>query len=46
MARFDLGDTIIRYGEVRFPVIGPSFTVPGVTRHNLQISSGIGFRFR
>jgi hypothetical protein len=44
MARFDVGDTIIRYGEIRFPAI-PSFTVPSVTRHNLQVSSGIGFRF-
>ena len=42
MARFDVGDTIIRYGEIRF---APSFTVPSVTRHNLQVSSGIGFRF-
>ena len=45
MARFDVGDTIIRYGEIRFPEFGPSFTVPSVTRHNLQVSSGIGFRF-
>jgi len=45
MARFDVGDTIIRYGEIRFPGIAPSFTVPSVTRHNLQVSSGIGFRF-
>lgn len=43
MARFDVGDTIIRYGEIRFP--GIPFTVPSVTRHNLQVSSGIGFRF-
>ena len=45
MARFDVGDTIIRYGEIRFPGLPPSFTVPSVTRHNLQVSSGIGFRF-
>ena len=45
MARFDVGDTIIRYGEIRFPGLAPAFTVPSVTRHNLQISSGIGFRF-
>ena len=45
MARFDVGDTIIRYGEIRVPGAPPSFTVPGVTRHNLQVSSGIGFRF-
>jgi hypothetical protein len=45
MARFDVGDTIIRYGEIEFPGLSPSFTVPSVTRHNLQVSSGIGFRF-
>lgn len=45
MARFDVGDTIIRYSEIRFPGAPPSFTVPSVTRHNLQVSSGIGFRF-
>ena len=46
MARFDVGDTIIRYGEIRPPGIAPpSFTIPAETRHNLQVSSGIGFRF-
>ena len=35
MARFDVGDTIIRYGEIRFPGLPPSFTAPSVTRHNL-----------
>ena len=40
-----VGDTIIRYGEIRFPGLPESFTVPGVTRHNLSTSSGIGFRF-
>ncbi|HEX5873077.1 MAG TPA: hypothetical protein VFY60_00430 [Pyrinomonadaceae bacterium] len=45
MARFDVGDTIIRYGEIHFPGLPSSFTVPSVTRHNLQVSSGIGFRF-
>lgn len=45
MARFDVGDTIIHYGEIRFPGLDPSFTAPSVTRHNLQVSSGIGFRF-
>lgn len=45
IARFDVGDTIIRYSEIRFPALPVSFTVPGVTRHNLQVSSGIGFRF-
>lgn len=45
LARFDAGDTIIRYGEIRFPGLTPPFTVPSVTRHNLQVSSGVGFRF-
>ncbi|HEU4794816.1 MAG TPA: outer membrane beta-barrel protein [Pyrinomonadaceae bacterium] len=45
LARFDVGDTIIRYGEIEFAGFPPSFTVPSVTRHNLQVSTGIGFRF-
>lgn len=54
-ARFDGGDTIIRYPERRFN----SFTIdpvtlvatpitsirPGETRHNFQFSAGIGIRF-
>ena len=43
MARFDVGDTIIRYPEIRFP--GSTFTIPSATQHNLQVSSGIGLRF-
>ena len=45
MARFDLGDTIIRYSEVRFESIPPFVLQPRETRHNFQLSSGIGFRF-
>ena len=45
MARFDVGDTIVRYKEIRFPTTPPLFTVPAATRNNLQVSSGIGFRF-
>jgi hypothetical protein len=48
MARFDLGDTIIRYGELRtsnFLVSDPIFTRPAETHHNFQFTSGIGFRF-
>jgi hypothetical protein len=47
MARFDVGDTIIRYGELRTTGLFSAtvFTRPAETRHNLQISSGIGFRF-
>lgn len=45
MARFDVGDTIIWYDEIRLPGFPPGFVIPGVTRNNLQVSSGIGFRF-
>jgi len=47
LARFDVGDTIIRYSEISFSIPGiPPFIIqPKATRHNLQISSGIGFRF-
>jgi hypothetical protein len=48
MTRFDVGDTIIRYGSqtvtTTFPSPG-SFTIGESTRHNLQVSAGIGFRF-
>ncbi len=43
MARFDVGDTIIRYGDITFPFL--PFTIPSATQHNLQVSSGLGFRF-
>lgn len=54
VARFDIGDTIIRYRErtVGFP--GASSTgqplfvlqpLPAATKHNLQTNLGIGFRF-
>jgi len=46
MARFDVGDTVIRYNEIRFPGVTPAFTLQRAqTVHNLQLSSGIGFRF-
>ena len=46
MARFDAGDTVIHYGELRFPTGTPPFVLlPSETTHNLQVSSGIGFRF-
>lgn len=48
MARVDLGDTIIRYGEID----GPSFILseaiqrsPPETRHNFQFTAGVGLRF-
>lgn len=44
MARFDVGDTLIHYNEVRIPEF--NFIIqPSNTKHNLQVSSGIGFRF-
>ena len=46
MARFDVGDTMIRYREIAFRgFTPPSVLQPEVTRHNLQVTSGIGFRF-
>lgn len=52
--RLDLGDTIIRYGIYREPTIRVCtaicppplvFERPAETRHNLQLSAGIGIRF-
>lgn len=44
--RFDLGDTIVRYGQQTFiDALGRSVTDPSFTRHNLQFSAGFGFRF-
>jgi hypothetical protein len=52
--RFDLGDTIIRYGQTTITSVtgelGGTFTplpitFPGVTKHNFQFSAGVGFRF-
>jgi hypothetical protein len=48
MARFDIGDTLIRYDEISVPSFGQLqvFVVqPKATRHNLQVTSGIAFRF-
>ncbi len=48
MARFDVGDTIIWYPEISISSVGqlPVFVIqPKATRQNLQVSSGIGFRF-
>ncbi|MCA1642058.1 MAG: hypothetical protein LC785_08930 [Acidobacteria bacterium] len=48
MTRFDVGDTIIRYGAqtTANPFPPPlNFTIPEATRHNLQVNGGIGFRF-
>jgi hypothetical protein len=48
MTRFDVGDTIIRYGAQTVGNVFPppaSFTIQSETRHNLQVNAGIGFRF-
>ena len=48
MARFDIGDTVIRYGEVAaqgFSLRNQIVRRPPETRHNLQFTSGIAFRF-
>ena len=55
VTRFDVGDTIIRYGIYReaagfvCALSGPCtthlFERPAETRHNLQFSAGIGIRF-
>ena len=47
-ARFDVGDTMIRYGEQNIQNLFPppaAFTIPKELRHNLQVSAGIGLRF-
>lgn len=52
--RFDLGDTIIRYGQTTITTLTGEFggtftplplTFPGETSHNFQFSAGVGFRF-
>lgn len=48
VARFDGGDTMIRYCSARFPFFNPNLTaieLPADTRHQFQFSAGIGFRF-
>lgn len=48
MLRFDIGDTIIRYGELSaqgFTLSNQIVRRPPETHHNFQFSSGVGFRF-
>ena len=48
MTRFDVGDTIIHYKEqdvLNFFAPPTFITLPKETRHNLQVTAGIGFRF-
>ena len=47
LTRFDVGDTIIRYPERDNPLTfttAPPLRLPADTRHNLQVTAGIGFR--
>lgn len=49
MTRVDLGDTIIRYGEIVVPGIslsGAIRRIPPETRHDFQFAAGIGLRFK
>ena len=48
LTRFDLGDTIIRYGVRDNPGLSTTPTpprIPGEVRHNLQFTAGLGLRF-
>ena len=55
VTRFDVGDTIIRYGEYGVsaavvcplccPCVPQLFLRPPETKHNLQFSAGVGIRF-
>ncbi|HEV2861954.1 MAG TPA: outer membrane beta-barrel protein [Pyrinomonadaceae bacterium] len=46
MARFDIGDTIIRHGERQSLFLGSTpVNIPREYRHNFQFSAGVGFRF-
>ena len=48
IARFDIGDTVIRYGEVAaqgFSLTNQIVRRPRETHHNLQFTAGIGYRF-
>jgi hypothetical protein len=49
VTRVDLGDTIVRYGEIFVPGFSLSNAIqrsPPETRHNFQLSVGVGFRFK
>ncbi len=48
LARFDVGDTMIRYPDRNSPLSNfgaPPPRLPAELKHNLQVSAGIGFRF-
>lgn len=46
LIRFDLGDTIIRYGpRAGLSVSNTIIQLPAETKHNFQFNAGVGFRF-
>lgn len=45
VARFDGGDTMIRYRRMELPSFTGSLVTPAETLHNFQFSAGVGFRF-
>ena len=55
VTRFDIGDTIIRYGDygepalvvcaLCCPCVNQLFLRPKETKHNLQFSAGVAIRF-
>jgi len=46
VVRFDVGDTIVRYGSQTFiDIFGQPSVIAPFTRHNLQFAAGFGFRF-
>ncbi|HJQ33995.1 MAG TPA: outer membrane beta-barrel protein [Pyrinomonadaceae bacterium] len=48
LTRFDLGDTMIRYGEresTEILPVGASRALPAALRHSLQFTAGLGLRF-
>jgi len=45
IARFDCGDTMIRFGESTLLAFPEPGRAPSVLTHQLQFSAGVGFRF-
>jgi hypothetical protein len=46
LLRYDIGDTIIRYGGQSFPTLaGRAVTSPAFTQNNFQFSMGAAYRF-
>lgn len=44
-ARFDCGDTMIRYGPRLIAFLPGRVMSPSTVTHNLQVNAGVGFRF-